>query len=145
MKTRVLLLLCRFWRTKQLVIFHKLIVTKIKKADQYIDSTRHILTIDLFQDNRHRAGRRLHRTNDPHMLSSLQTTHIPSQIQVLSCTKPASILNFSDSGVRSVMEKEPYHILLTVAYLPDRPLMKKTAAVMPNKALRIINALMGTP
>ena len=55
----------RFWRTKQLVIFHKLIVIKIKKTNQYIDSTRHILTIDLFQDNQYQVGRRLRRTDDP--------------------------------------------------------------------------------
>ena len=83
MKTRVLLLLCRFWRTKQLVIFHKLIVIKIKKTNQYIDSTRHILTINIFQDNQYQADRRLHRTNDPHMLSSLQATHRLSHLRLL--------------------------------------------------------------
>ena len=65
MKTRVLLLLCRFWRTKQLVIFHKLIVIKIKKINQYIGSTRHILTIDLFQNNQYQVDRYPHQTNDP--------------------------------------------------------------------------------
>ena len=36
-----------------------------------------------FQDNRHQADRRLHRTNDLHMLSSLQTTHRLSHLRLL--------------------------------------------------------------
>ena len=41
------------------------------------------MTIDLFQDNQYQADRRLHRTNDPHVLSSLQTTHRLSHLRLL--------------------------------------------------------------
>ena len=117
MKTRGLLLLCRFWRTKQLVIFHKLIVTKIKKINQYIGSTRHILTINLFQDNQYQTGCRLHRTNDPVCFPRCRQ-HAVCHIYVCrirpcmsdACFHVATLIFVSDLSCHSTYQHDRIHV-----------------------------------
>ena len=61
-KPDALLLLRKFWRTKQLVIFHESHLCQNKKMMLCIVPQ---VSFNLFLDNLYLADRRLHRTNDP--------------------------------------------------------------------------------
>ena len=78
-KPDALLLLRGFWRTKRFIIIHESHFCRNKKMMLCIVPQ---VSFNLFQDDQYLANRHLHRTNDPHMLSSLQTTHRLSHLRL---------------------------------------------------------------